>query len=207
MGCSQERYERIKRLVHVLNKARKRQAKKVDMLCNDFITAQRSFIKKLEIIAFAADFYESIVGTTDLQTLLQKANRHILNVADNSHIAFFLRNESGLEKHILDSSDVNASENHELPDAITDEVAQNICTLNKVCTVEELLTMGLQCSPNLLNKMTAVTIPLGKMGCSIGFILLYRNGKNSINNSEINNIYSITSGLSQAITSCKTLQP
>ncbi|MHC4187976.1 MAG: hypothetical protein ACYST2_00505 [Planctomycetota bacterium] len=206
MGCSQERHERIKRLVHVLNKARKRQAKKIDILCNDFISTQRSFIKKLEIIAFAADFYESIMGTTDLQALLEKANRHVLNAADNSHITFFFRNESGFEKHIFDSSDENASENLELREAITDEVATNICTLNKICTVDDLLTMGLQCSPNILNKMTVVTIPLGKMGCSIGFILLYRNGKNSISSSEINNICSITSGLSQAITSCKMLQ-
>ncbi|MHC4255799.1 MAG: hypothetical protein ACYSYW_09695 [Planctomycetota bacterium] len=205
MGCSQERHERIKRLVHVLNKARKRQAKKVDILCNDFIAAQRSFIKKLEIIAFAADFYESIMGITELQALLEKANSHMLNAADNSHIAFFFRNESGFEKHIFNSPG-EMPENHEFPEAITDEVAENICTLNKVCTIEELLTMGLQCNPNLLNKMTAVTIPLGEMGSSIGFILLYRFGENPISSTEINYICSITSGLSQAIKSCKMLQ-
>ena len=206
MSCSPERHKRIQRLVHVLNKARKRQAKKIDVLCNDFIAAQRSFIKKLETIASAADFYESIMGITELQALLGKAHSHILNAAGNSYIGFFFRNESGFEKHIFASLCENTPEIHEFTEAITDEVAENICTLNKVCTIEELLAMGLQCSPKLLNKMTAVTIPLGKMGSSIGFILLYRFGENPISSTEINNICSITSGLSQAIKSCKMLQ-
>ncbi|MHC4293224.1 MAG: hypothetical protein ACYSTX_02930 [Planctomycetota bacterium] len=206
MGCSQERHKKIRRLVHVLNKARKRQAKKIDILCNDFIAAQRSFIKKLEIIAFAADFYESIIGITEMGILLDKAYNHIRNISDNSYIAFFFRDESGFEKYIFDSSDENAAENHELFEAITDEVAENICTLNKVCSVDELLAMGLQCSPNLLNKMRVVTIPLGKMGCPVGFILLYRFGDKSISSTEVNNICSITSGLSQAIRSCKMLR-
>ncbi|MHC4265167.1 MAG: hypothetical protein ACYSUK_04450 [Planctomycetota bacterium] len=207
MSCSQEREKRVRLLVHVLNKERKRQAKKVDILCNDFITAQRSFIKKLEIIAFAADFYESILGITELEALLDKASSHIHNLVANSNITFFFRNQSGFENHTFSNSEENLSDIQDFPEAITDELAENICILNKVCTIEELLAIGLQSRPNLLNKLTVTTIPLGQMGSSIGFILLYRLGNKRISSTDINNILSITAGLSQAIKSCKMLQP
>ena len=56
-----QRYRRLRLLIARLNKERKKQAKKTDILCNDLIAAQRGFIKRLGTISFAADFYEAIV--------------------------------------------------------------------------------------------------------------------------------------------------
>jgi hypothetical protein len=207
MSFSKTREQRIRWLVRTLNKARKQQGKKIDILCNDFIAAQRSFIKKLDMIASAADFYESIVGITELQELLDKAKNYIQNVTTGSCIVFFFRNEGGFEKHIFECDADSTIESRQFIDSITDEAASNICTLNKVCSIEELLTLGLQSNPKILNKLSVATIPLRQMGSSIGFILLYRFGNNRISSTTIDHVSSIVSGLSKAIKSCQMLQP
>jgi len=69
-----QRHKRLRLLIGKLNKERKKQAKKIDILCKDFIAAQRDFIKRLNTISFTADFYESIIGTGDLNMLLYTAS-------------------------------------------------------------------------------------------------------------------------------------
>jgi len=207
MRFSEKREKRIRWLVRTLNRARKRQAGKIDILCNDFIGAQRNFIKKLDVIAYTADFYESMLGIKDLQTLLNKSRIHISEMVSDASVAFFFRNSTGFEKHIDPDPAENKTDGPIFHEAITDEVAADICTLNKICTLEELLAVGLVWNPKYLNKLTAVTIPLGKMGSCIGFILLYRVDGDRLNCSEINYVYSISSGLSRAVKSCLMLQP
>ena len=56
-----QRHRRLRLLIKKLNKDRKKQNQKIDILCNDFIGAQRNFIKRLGIINFVANFYESIL--------------------------------------------------------------------------------------------------------------------------------------------------
>ena len=84
------REKRLRGMVSRLNKERKCQAKKVDILCNDLVAAQRSFIKSLDSISFAANFYESIVGVRDLDNLLQSACELIKGEIPNATVAFFL---------------------------------------------------------------------------------------------------------------------
>ena len=85
-----QRYRRLRLLIGELNKERKRQAKKIDILCNDFISAHRDFIKRLNTINFTANFYEAIVGTTDLSGLLYTAGKLIKDEIPDSKVAFFL---------------------------------------------------------------------------------------------------------------------
>ena len=49
-----QRHQRLRLLLKKLNKDRKKQAKKTDILCNDLIGAQRGFIRKLRSISFSA---------------------------------------------------------------------------------------------------------------------------------------------------------
>jgi len=110
-----QRHKRLRVLVSKLNKERKKQAKKIDMLCNDLIAAQRDFIKRLSTISFAVDFYKSIIGINDLGRLLSIARKLIKDeLAEvnsqivgrepegpdsqgngQAHVSFFLRNTDG----------------------------------------------------------------------------------------------------------------
>ena len=200
-----QRHRRFRLLVSKLNKERKKQAKKIDILCNDLIAAQRDFIKKLNTISFTANFYEAIVGTSDLNNLILIASKFIKNEIPNANVAFFLRQADNLELHMFESDQPITLDKQHLENCFTPELMDNICKSNKICTLDDMFAMGLQGNLVKLNKISAVTIPLGKPGQSLGFILIYRSSEKKLTPDELNNIAAITSGLSRAIASCQVL--
>ena len=200
---NKQRHKRLRLLISELNKERKKQAKKIDILCNDFIAAQRDFIKRLNTISFTANFYEAIIGTTELSRLILAAGKLIKDEIPNSTVAFFLRQAENFELHMFENDQPIALEKQHLENCFTAELVSNICKSNKICTLDDMFAMGLQGKPTVLNKISAVTIPLGQLGSSLGFILIYRPSQNKLTIDELNNIAAIVPGLSQAIQSCQ----
>lgn len=201
---NKNRLRRLRLLIKILNKERKKQAKQIDILCTDFIAAQRNFIKRLSTITFTANFYESIIGATNLGSLLQAAARIIREETAGANITFFLRRGSDFELHTFESEQPIVLEKQHLENYFNSELMDNICDSNKMCTLEDMFGMGLEGNLAGLNKVSAVTIPLGTDGPSLGFILIYRSSEDKLNADELSNISSITYGLSQAIQSCQT---
>jgi len=200
-----QRHRRLRLLVSELNKERKKQAKKIDILCNDLIAAQREFIKRLGTISFTANFYEAVVGITELSTLILTASKLIKNESPDSNVAFFLRQAENFELHMFESEKPITLEKQDLENCFTAELVSNICKSNKICTLDDMFAMGLQGKLTALNKISAVTIPLGELGSSLGFILIYRSSQNKLTSDELTNITAITPGLSRAIQSCQVL--
>jgi len=200
-----KRRRRLHLLIKNLNKERKKQAKQIDILCNDFIAAQRDFIKRLNTITFTANFYESIIGATDLGGLLQASVRIIREEIAGANVTFFLRRGDDFELHMFESEQPIAFEKQHLENYFNSELMDNICKSNRVCTLEDMFGMGLEGSLTGLNRISAATIPLGLAGPSLGFILIYRSSEDKLNADELNNISAITCGLSQAIQSCQSM--
>lgn len=200
---NKQRYKRLRLLIRRLNKERKAQGQKTDILCNNLIAAQKEFIKKLDVISFTANFYESIVGATDLNTLLHIAAKFIKNEIPDANVAFFLRQMESFELHLFASDQPITLEKQHLENSFTPEVVENICKSNKMCTLNDMFAMGLQGNLNALNKISAVTIPLNQAGLSLGFILIYRPSENKLTIEELNNISAVTLGLSRGIQSCR----
>ena len=200
-----QRHKNVRLLVSKVNKERKKQAKKIDILCNDLIAAQRDFIKRLNTISFTANFYESIIGTTDLSTLFYAAGKLIKNEIPDANIAFFLRQANNFKLHLFESDQPIGLEQQRLENCFTPELVDNICKSNKICTLDDMFAMGLQGNLTSLNKISAVTIPMGQFGSSLGFILIYRSSQNKLTTAELNHISAIAPGLSQAIQSCQVL--
>ncbi len=234
----EQRHRRLRLLVKKLNKERKKQAQKIDILCNDLIAAQRSFIKRLSTISFIANFCESIVGAADLNNLLYTTVRIIKAETADASVIFFLKNSEGpsvglrvsapsgpastdFELYAFDSSHPIAFdkghsfdcaelaakplvEGDRLEACFGPELMDGICKSNKVCTLDDMFAMGLQGNLVGLNKISAVTIPLGLSGSSLGFILLYRSSENKLTAEEIERLSAITYGLSRAIASCQS---
>ena len=200
-------------LLKTLNKERKRQAQKTDILCNDLIAAQRSFIKRLNTISFTANLYESIIGPTDLNDLLYTAARIIRTENADANVTFFLRNEddpstelrAGFELHMFESSQPIAFEKQHLENCFSPELMNSICTSNTVCTLDDMFAMDLQGNLTGLNNVSAVRFPLGVLGSSSGFKLVYRSSEHKLTADEIDRIRAVTRGLSRAIASCQTL--
>ncbi len=204
MGDKQ-RHRRLRLLIKKLNKERKRQAKKIDILCNDLIAAQRDFIKRLNTISFAANFYESIIGTIDLSSLLYTAVRLIKEGNTDVNVTFFLRQSDNFELHMFQGEQPIILEKQHLENCFTPELMDNICKSNKVCTLDDMFAMGLEGNLIGLNKISAVTVPLDLLGSSLGFILVYCSSEHKLTVDDVSNISAITCGLSRAIQSCQGL--
>jgi len=203
MAYNEHRHIRLRRLTKELNKIRKRQAKQIDILCNDFIAAQKDFIKRLNVIHFTSNFYESLLGTTDLNSLLYTAVKLIKEELEDAHVTFFLHQEETFELHIFENTMPITLGKQHLENCFTPEVMDNVCRANKVCTIEDMFEMGLQANPAGLKNVSAVTIPLNGSGMSQGFILVYRSSDKKIAPNDLRNISAVTHGLSQAIQSCQ----
>jgi hypothetical protein len=200
-----QRHKRLRLLIKKLNKERKKQAKKTDILCNDLIAAQRDFIKRLNTISFTANFYESIIGTIDLSSLLYTAVKLIQEKNADINITFFLRQSDNFELHMFQSEQTIILEKQRLENCFVPELMDNICKSNKVCTLDDMFAMGLEGNLMGLNKISAVTIPLGLLGSSLGFILIYCSAQDKLTADEISDISAVTCGLSRAIQSCQGL--
>jgi len=200
-----QRYRKLRLLISKLNKERKKQTKKIDILCNDLIAAQRDFIKRLDTISFTADFYETIAGITEPSSLILIASKLIKDETADANVAFFLRQADNFELHIFESTQPILLEKQGLENCFTPEVVDNICKSNKICTLDDMFAMGLQGNLTRLNEISAATIPLSQLGPSLGFILIYRSAQNKLTADELNNIAAISPGLSRAIASCRVL--
>ncbi len=200
------RHKRIRLLLKNLNKERKKQAEKIDILCKDLIGAQRNFIKRLKIIDFKANFYESIIGTTDLDNLLRAAVELIREEIPKASIIFFLRQAETYEPHFYESEQSIPLEKQFFEKSFTPELMDNICASNEACRLDDMFAMGLYGNPKDFGKITAMTVPMNSPEASLGFIFIYRAIDNKISNYEISNISAIAYGLSKAISSCQALQ-
>ena len=198
-----QRHRRLRLLIKKLNKQRKKQAKKIDILCNDFIVAQRDFIKSLKTISFIANFYESIIGITDLNSLLYTVVKLIKEESTEANVTFFLRQADSFELYMFESEQPITLEKQHIENSFTPELMDNICKSNKICTLDDMFAMGLQGNLIGINKISGVTIPLGLHGSSLGFILICRSSENKLTSEEISKIYAVNCGLSRAIQSCQ----
>lgn len=208
----ERRNKRLRLLIKRLNKERKKQAKQIDILCNDFISAQKDFIKKLSIIGFAADFYEGISGVTDLNELLNASANLIRDQIPDVNVDFFLLQgnnhdcrQTSFELHIFESDRTIDLEDKRIENFFTDELVNEIARTNRICVIDDMLAMGLAVNPRHIEKIAAAGLPLNHRGCSLGFVLLYRASKHPFTCEEIKSIDQISTGLSNSIAACGSL--
>jgi transcriptional regulator with GAF, ATPase, and Fis domain len=209
----ERRHKRLRLLTSRLNRERKKQAKQIDILCNDLIAAQKHFIKSLKVIGFAADFYEAIMGITDLNELFGAASNLIKDQITDANVAFFLLQNGNFEMHIFESEQpidllipgTAEGEGNRIENFFTAELVENVAQSNRICNIEDMLTMGLSANPRHLEKVSAVGVPLNHRGSSLGFILLYRANTNPFNPEELQSIDHVSTGLARAIAACRAL--
>ena len=209
----ERRNKRLRLLISRLNKERKKQAKQIDILCNDFVAAQKDFIKSLNTIGFAADFYGAIAGLTELNELLFAAGNLIKDQIPNANVAFFLlapaiaegQQHDNFELHIFESDQSIDLENRRIENFFTAELVGDIAKSNRICAIEDMLAMGLAGPPACLEKISTAAIPLSTPACSLGFVLIYRSSRNQLTADELKAVAQITPGLARSIASCRDL--
>ncbi len=199
------RNKRLRLLISRFNKQRKQQAKQIDILCNDIIAAQKDFIKALKIIGFAADFYGAITGITDLNELLCTSGSFIQKHLHDVHVAFFLKQSDNFELHVFENEKPINLEDKRIENFFSTELVSSIGKSNRICGVDDMLEMGLQCSPTLLEKISMAAMPLSAGGSTIGFVLIYRSSHIPLTIDELKSMVQVTPGLGRAIDSCRNV--
>jgi len=194
-----DRHKRLRLLIRKLNSQRKQQASKIDILCNNLISAQRAFINRLQGISFTAQFYKSLLGSSDLTSLLERAGRLIKQEVPGAGVTFFLRQPEGCERHTIESDEALLPEDQGPEDCFSPELVGSICKSNRPCTLDDLLGMDLDGGLNGLSRFSVATLPLNNLGRSLGFVLLYRRSPKVLTPEELHTISPVMCGLSQAI--------
>jgi len=194
-----ERYKRFRFLVRRLNQQRKQQASKIDILCNDLIGAQRSFLQRLQDIGFAAEFYRSLLGSTDLDTILVRAGRVIQQELPGAGVVFFLRHADGCEVHTCEGDEALYAEHPGPQEYLDPELVEGICKFSRPGTLEDIMALRLDGDWEMLSKFSLVTLPLSDLGRSLGFVLLYCPRPQVLNPAEVQRISPALHGLAQAI--------
>ncbi len=194
-----ERHQRLRLLLRRLNQQRKRQASQIDILCHDLIGAQRSFLQRLQEIGFAAEFYRSLLGGTDVNGILARAGRVIKQELPGVEVAFFLRQSDGFELHAC-RGDESLYREHEGPENDFDaELVDSICKYNKPCTLDDIVALSAASTPAALREYSLATLPLSDLGRSLGFVLLWCPLPQVLDAADVRRIGPVMCGLAQAL--------
>ena len=198
-----QRQQRLRLLIKKLNRERKRQASQIDILCNDLIGAQRTFVKRLDSVGFAASFYKSLLGATDLRTLLVRADQLIREELSEAAVTFFLRQPEGRALRAFNAHETLALDGRAIEDYFHPELTANIYRSNRSCTIDDLCEMGLQGNLKGLGDLSLATLPLNNLGRPLGFLLIARAMPSALTAEELHKLDLVTCGLSHAITACR----
>ncbi len=202
-----ERRKRLRLLLRRLNQQRKRQASQIDILCNDLIGAHRSFLQRLQDLGFAAEFYRSLLGGTDVNGILARAGRVIKEELPGAEVTFFLRQPDGFELHTCPGDESLYGEHQGPQDDFDPELVDSICKHNQPCTHDDIVALSTGSTPAALQKYSLATLPLSDLGRSLGFVLLYCPLPQVLSAAEVRRISPVMRGLAQAIRAVGTPLP
>jgi len=202
-----ERYQRVRLLVKRLNRERKRQARKIDILCNDLIGAQRSFLHRLQDISFAAEFYRALLSGTDVNRVLAQASRVLRQELPGAGVTFFLRQSEGCEIYAYRGDEALYRLPEGPEEGFDPDLVDHLCKTNRLCFLDDLLSLGLDERADMLNRYSLVTLPLVDLGRSLGFLLLYRRLPEILTAEELGRIAPVMCGLAQAVRSARVPLP
>ena len=190
--------KRLKKLAHDLNQVRHEQAKKIDILCNDMVSAHADFIKQLQTLTFGISFYESIIGHADLGSLLDAATELICQTVRDANVAVFLLETGSFELHMADDHPIDFDAD-QIESCFTPDIVHNISRANRICSLDDLYEIGLQGNISMLSKLSIAAIPIGRYSSPAGFILIYRGAENKLTAEELQKVNAVTPGLCSAI--------
>ena len=193
--------KRALKVIRSLHTCQKKQAGKIDVLCRDMVSAHREFSTKLAALSFAASYYESLLGCTDLEDLLDTAVQGIREAAKETDAAIFLLSDNGFDVHIADTGVADPVEKRQFQHWFTRELVNSVSQMNRICSLDQLLRMGLQGSPAVLKTISLAAIPLGRFGQAVGLVLVYRPAHLPLQTEELSRLAAVSTGLREAIDS------
>ena len=167
------------------------------------VSAHQQFSMKLSRLAFTASFYESLLGCGGTEEVLDRTVEHIRSHIDQAGAAIFIMEPSGFDVHLAKSPDNGQVEKTHFQSWFTRELVHEISQTNRVCTLNEMLQMGLMASPSSLKTLSVAAVPLGRLGLGVGFILVYRAIERPLLDEELSRVAAIAPGVREAVLSTR----
>lgn len=163
------------------------------------VGAHREFSTKLANLNFAVSFYESLLGCSNMETLLDIAAGRFRAALNGADAAIFLLSDTGFDVHIADSGLFEPVEKGQFRSWFTPKLVDSISRMNRICSLEQMLRMGLQAPPGVLKTISAAAAPLGQFEKGAAFVLIYRPSSAPLQPDELSRIAAVAPGLRKAI--------
>jgi len=176
-----------------------KQAQQIDILCNNIVSAHEDFSLRLSRLNFAVVFYEALLSACDRDQLLDTTVQCIRTHIDEASAAVFLLEDNGFNVYLADAGLSQQVQLHSFRDWFTHRLVDHISRTNRVCSLEQLMRMGLQGPPAILKTLSAAAVPLGRFGQGLGFIFVYRHAARPLTSEELSRVAGISSGLRDAL--------
>jgi hypothetical protein len=198
------RYQRVRGLVKGLNRAKRVQAKKIDILCNDMVSAHREFIERLRPLTFSVMFYEAILGCGDLTVLVDQVGAMVGTAVPEAGVSIFLLSGEGYELHMSAGHRPIEVDAGSFEGCFTAPLVSRLSGCGRICRLEDMFEMGLRTDLPGLEGLSAASVPLSNFGRVFGFILIYRQARHKLASEELAKVAAIVPGLSSAINHFQT---
>lgn len=200
-----QRRQRIRSLIKQLNRQKRTQKKQIRMLSTDMLASQKKFVHQLQHYNFTLDFYESVIGMTDMHRLLLTAEQKIKDHIPGICPAFFILSSDRFNVHYTNDRKIEGFDPKNFLTSFDPNTVINISRCNTICTVEDMFALGLQTNLNLISKINACAIPLSGFGPAEGFMLVWTASENPLTQSSIDRLATVAVPLAHSVRNCKKL--
>ncbi len=192
-------HKRALEVIRALRSRHDKQARQIDILCNDMVSAHREFSMKLASLNFVVSLYEALLSGYDCEQILDIAVQSIRGNIEGASVAIFLLEDNGFNVQLADAGLSDHIEVTHFQEWFTRRLVDHISQSNRVCSLEQMLRMGLQGPPAIMKTLSAAAVPLGRFGQGLGFIFVYRHAGHPLTAEELSRVAAISSGLREAI--------
>jgi response regulator of citrate/malate metabolism len=177
MNRNEKRISRLRSAVRKLNTARRMVSKKVDLLCNDLVTAYGDLARQFEDVRVRENFRQTVNSANDLEQMLCHTMDWILRQAGYTNIGIYLAGDDGtfeLGAYMKYTIQGSKSLTDSLKVGIVEQILRDDFVHYTDREAAENLTPGeLDHIPNY-SVMGVNTTYLGE---SLGVMVLFRDGK------------------------------
>ncbi len=174
---TEKRLVRLKSAVRKLNNARRMVSKKVDLLCNDLVTAYGDLARQFEDVRVKENFRKTVESAGDLEQMLCHTMDWILRSAGYCNIAIFLAgDDSSFELGAYMKYTVQGTKS--LTDALKQGVVEQVAREEFIQWSDREAADAL--SPGELDHIPnygVMAVNSTYLGESLATILLFRDGK------------------------------
>lgn len=193
------RNQRALSAIRALRQKQSRQNQQIEILCEDMVSAHGQFAQKLSRMTFVTGFYEALLGSGNLEALLDTAALAIQARLGQTSVAVFILEKQGFDIHLVSAQDKLPLGREHFQQWFTPAAVKNVALAGQVCSAQRLLALGMLASPALLKQISVAAVPLGILGHAVGFVLLWRSADQPLLRDQLETVAAVASGLRAAI--------